>query len=104
MAALLLGEALLRAIARPAALDHAGAAIHGDVLRAVGRAGIDHDDVIAESADSGYGASDAVGFVARDDEDRKRWHAGLDGKGGGSRLKHGSEQAASSRRMTELRR
>lgn len=78
MAALLLGETLLRSVARPVALDHARAQIGCDGLGAVGRAGIDHDDVIAQAADSGYGASDAVGFVARDDEDRKRGHAGLE--------------------------
>lgn len=74
MAALFLGEALLRAVARPAALDHARAETSGDGLRAVGRAGVDHDDVIAEVADRGYGTADAIGLVARDDEDRKRWH------------------------------
>jgi hypothetical protein len=60
MAALLLGEALLRAVAGQRARSR-GRRDSCDVLSAVGRAGIDHDDVIAESADSGYGAPDAVG-------------------------------------------
>jgi len=47
VAALLLGEALLLAVARPGVEDDTGAERFGQRLRAVGRAGIDDHDIVA---------------------------------------------------------
>ncbi|CAM5218247.1 hypothetical protein BTHI11S_00345 [Bosea thiooxidans] len=74
MAALFFGEALLQAVAGPGMMNHAGAERLGHGLRAVGGAGIDDDDIVAECAGGLDRPADAVCFILRDDEDRERRH------------------------------
>ena len=74
MAALVLGEALLRAVARPVVVDDPGAEFLGDCLRAVGRAGIHHHEIVRQAADGPDRLADPVGLVLGDDEDGNRKH------------------------------
>ncbi len=75
MTALVLGEALLRAVTRPAIGDDAGAEPGCKRLRPIIGARIDHHDVVAQARDRLNRSANAVGLVARDDEDRKRRHS-----------------------------
>ena len=76
MPALLLGETLLRAVAGPGVVDDPCAELLGDLLRAVGRAGIDDQKIVREVADGPDRIADPVGLVLGDDEDGKRKHGG----------------------------
>ena len=71
VAALLLGEALLGAVAGEIVVDHPRACGLRDRLRAVGRARIDHDDVVGEAGDRIQRRADPVGLVLDDEEDRE---------------------------------
>src|SRR4051812_41492933 len=76
MPALLLGETLLRPIARPRVVDDARPERRGDVLRAVDRARVHHDEVVRQIADGPNRRPDPVGLVLGDDEDGQREHPG----------------------------
>lgn len=76
VAALAFREALLPAVARPVVVDHPGAERGGERLGPVGRAGIDHHDVVGEIPHRREGGAETVGLVLDDDEDgdRERGH------------------------------
>ncbi len=69
MPALLLGEPLLRAVARPGIFDDPRAQFGGDAAGLVRRAGIDHHQIVREMAHRPDRLADPVSFVLGDDED-----------------------------------
>ena len=93
MAALLFGEALLLAIAGPGIEDDAGTERLGQGLGAVGRPGIDEDDVVAQSARGFDRTADPVCLILGDDKNREGRH-GSSSVPVVSRLKHGRDGAA----------
>ena len=70
------GEVLLTGEAAPGLREDAGLEVAGDLKCAIGRAGVDDDDVVRE-ANAGKGAREIGFFVEGDDGDREKgWRSG----------------------------